>query len=123
MKKLSSGDTATEIPFSGREDEIGDMASAVEVFRQNAIANKQLEDAAAAARGETEATRLANQRRVEEEAQKLRFATETLGDALQRLASGDISFQLNEPFAAITSRCGRTSTPPCSSLPRPSARF
>ncbi|SMC91842.1 HAMP domain-containing methyl-accepting chemotaxis protein [Rhizobium sp. RU36D] len=100
MKNLSSGDTATEIPYSGRQDEIGDMASAVEVFRQNAIANKQLEDAAAVARGETEATRIANQRRVEEEAQKLRFATESLGDALQRLASGDISFQLNEAFAA-----------------------
>jgi methyl-accepting chemotaxis protein len=75
------------------------MATAVEVFRQNAIANRKLEEEAVAARGQTEETRLANQKRMQDEAEKLRFATETLGNGLQRLAEGDISFQLTETFA------------------------
>ncbi|MGV8936343.1 MAG: methyl-accepting chemotaxis protein [Allorhizobium sp.] len=100
MKKLATGDTAIDIPGVGRKDEVGQMATAVEVFRQNALNNRKLEEQAAIARGETEETRAAAQRRAEQEAEQLRFATSTLGEGLKRLASGDISFQLNEAFAA-----------------------
>ncbi|PYB77232.1 methyl-accepting chemotaxis protein [Rhizobium wuzhouense] len=99
MRVLADGDTSIGVPGVGRTDEVGQMAAAVEVFRQNAIANRKLEEEAVAARGQTEETRLANQRRIQEEAEKLRFATETLGNGLQRLAEGDISFQLTEAFA------------------------
>ncbi len=99
MRVLAAGDTNVGVPGVGRKDEVGEMAAAVEVFRQNAIANRKLEEEAAAARGQTEEARLANQRRIQEEAEKLRFATETLGNGLQRLAQGDISFQLTETFA------------------------
>ncbi len=37
MKQLAAGDRAVSIPAKGDRDEIGDMARAVEVFRQNAI--------------------------------------------------------------------------------------
>ena len=37
MRRLAEGDTAVEIVGSGRGDEIGAMAKAVEVFKQNAI--------------------------------------------------------------------------------------
>jgi methyl-accepting chemotaxis protein len=99
MRVLADGDTNVTITGVGRSDEVGQMAAAVEVFRQNAINNRKLEEEAAVARGHTEETRLANQRRIQEESEKLRFATETLGNGLQRLAAGDISFQLTEPFA------------------------
>jgi methyl-accepting chemotaxis protein len=55
MRKLAEGDSTSEIPFSGRTDEIGDMAAAVEVFRQNAIKNELLEQEAAESRSATEA--------------------------------------------------------------------
>jgi len=100
MRTLATGDTSIDIPGVERKDEVGEMAASAEVFRQNAIANRRLEEEAAASRGQTEAVRQANQQRMQDEAEKLRFATETLGDGLQRLADGDISFQLNEPFAA-----------------------
>ena len=100
MRILADGDTSVTIAGVGRTDEVGQMASAVEVFRQNAINNRKLEEEAAVARGQTEEARQANQRRIQEESEKLRFATETLGNGLQRLAAGDISFQLAEPFAA-----------------------
>lgn len=38
MSALAQGDVSTEIPASDRSDEIGDMARATEVFRENAVA-------------------------------------------------------------------------------------
>ena len=43
MRRLAEGDTASEIPFAGRADEIGSMAAAVEIFRQAAITNEIIE--------------------------------------------------------------------------------
>ncbi|SIR27264.1 methyl-accepting chemotaxis protein [Rhizobium sp. RU20A] len=37
MNRLAGGDLDSEIPFAGRGDEVGDMAQAVQVFRQNAL--------------------------------------------------------------------------------------
>ncbi|OLP45649.1 methyl-accepting chemotaxis protein [Rhizobium oryziradicis] len=99
MRKLADGDTAIEIPGIGRRDEVGAMADAVEVFRKNAIANVELEKQAASSRQETEKTQAANCQRAEQEAANLRFATQTLGEGLKRLAQGDVSFQINEAFA------------------------
>lgn len=43
MKRLAAGDTSTEVPGTGRKDEIGDMSGAVQVFKDNAIAKALLE--------------------------------------------------------------------------------
>jgi methyl-accepting chemotaxis protein len=43
MKQLADGDLETEIPDQGRKDEIGDMSGAVQVFKENAVRNKELE--------------------------------------------------------------------------------
>jgi methyl-accepting chemotaxis protein len=43
MKKLASGDTNTAIPAQGRKDEVGAMASAVQVFKDNMITAVRLE--------------------------------------------------------------------------------
>src|SRR5690606_28815888 len=37
MKSVASGELDIEIPGAGRHDEIGDMAQAVAVFRENAL--------------------------------------------------------------------------------------
>jgi hypothetical protein len=39
MTKLAAGDTESEVPARDNTDEIGEMARAVEVFRQQAIEN------------------------------------------------------------------------------------
>ncbi|KAB1083258.1 methyl-accepting chemotaxis protein [Neorhizobium galegae] len=100
MKQLSDGDLESDIPYAGRADEVGEMAGAVEIFRQNALNVVRLENEAEASRSEMEASRAAAQQRADREAEQLRFATTTLGGGLQRLAAGDISFQLSEQFAA-----------------------
>ena len=42
MKQLASGDLGTEVPYADRQDEIGEMAQAVEIFRENAIMVRDL---------------------------------------------------------------------------------
>jgi methyl-accepting chemotaxis protein len=43
MRRLAEGDTGVEIPGAGRRDEIGDMAGAVQVFKDNAVEKERLE--------------------------------------------------------------------------------
>jgi len=43
MGRLAQNDLAVEVPHLGRRDEIGEMASAVQVFKDNAIRVRQLE--------------------------------------------------------------------------------
>ncbi|CAN7255085.1 methyl-accepting chemotaxis protein [Pararhizobium sp. LjRoot255] len=42
MKRLAEGDLDADVPFAGRKDEIGEMASAVEVFKRNGLAVREL---------------------------------------------------------------------------------
>lgn len=62
MTRLANKDTSIEIPSRGRGDEIGQMAEAVQVFKDNAIEQKRLEAAAA----EETATKEQRARAIEE---------------------------------------------------------
>ncbi|QND49104.1 methyl-accepting chemotaxis protein [Rhizobium lusitanum] len=100
MQALADGNTDIASTAIGRSDEIGTMGSAVEVFRQAAIANRKLEQDAEAARTQAEADRIAARRQADEEAgERLRAATSGLAAGLKRLADGDLAFQLTEPFS------------------------
>ena len=100
MESLAAGDTSNNVPGRLRGDEIGAMAGAVEVFRQAAISNKRLEEEAQANRAKAEAERIRMTTEAEAAAQKrLMEATAGLARGLKRLASGDLAFELTEPFA------------------------
>ncbi|MDB5551028.1 MAG: mcpCf [Rhizobium sp.] len=100
MERLAGGDTAIGSTGKGRSDEIGAMAKSVEVFRQAAIAKKTLEQQTEDGRRQAEVDRIATQERIESEAaERLRVATSGLAAGLKRLASGDLSFQLDQAFA------------------------
>ena len=66
MQRLAKGELDVDIPGAGRRDEIGDMADAVQVFRDNAAEVKRLEEAqqrsqaAAAEQRRAEMTQLAD---------------------------------------------------------------
>ncbi|ARM92624.1 methyl-accepting chemotaxis protein (plasmid) [Rhizobium sp. CIAT894] len=101
MNTLRGGDTAREVPGRERSDEIGEMAVAVEKFRQALIANSQLEAETEQARAQAEKDRITAQQQAEAEAaERLRIATSGLAIGLKRLASGDLAFQLDGAFAA-----------------------
>ena len=62
MSSLAEGDLEVEVPFINRQDEIGSMAKAVDVFKTNGIAQARLEEQA---RGD-QAAKEARARQVEE---------------------------------------------------------
>ncbi|MDQ0474576.1 methyl-accepting chemotaxis protein [Labrys wisconsinensis] len=64
MRRLADGDTAEDVPSQGRRDEIGAMAGAVQVFKDNLIRNAALEAEAAQARLDGEAQRKAMMQRL-----------------------------------------------------------
>ncbi|WP_420407087.1 methyl-accepting chemotaxis protein [Hoeflea sp.] len=97
--KLADGDLDISIDAGGK-DEIGRMAGSMQVFREAAIANRQLEADAEENRKRAEADRIAAQEKAEADAAaRLKEATSGLAVGLKRLASGDLSFQLEEAFA------------------------
>ncbi len=100
MKKLAEGDTSSAIPFEGRNDEIGEMAAAVEVFRANAVANQRLEQEADTQRNQTDVERRRTAEVERLKAEKMAHAASGLAVGLKHLANGDLAFQLSEPFAS-----------------------
>lgn len=100
MASLAAGNTEEVIPYDDRKDEIGDMARSVEVFRQAAIRNSELEAESEANRRRSEAERVELQRQAEAEAEaRLNQATGALAASLRRLATGDMLCEVNEAFA------------------------
>ena len=62
MNMLAGGDTGVAVPFQGRRDEIGAMAAAVGVFKDNLIRTHRLEEETALARSSAEVQRKAAMR-------------------------------------------------------------
>ncbi len=100
MISLAQGQTATPVEGQDRKDEVGQMAKAVSVFRDNALEKIRMEKEADANRS------LSEQERVEREAQKAKdaadtqFAVDQLAKGLDRLADGDVAYRIETPFVA-----------------------
>ena len=64
MSRLANGDAGVEIPYRERREEIGAMAGAVQVFKDNLIRSRVLEEESALARAGAEAQRKAAMREI-----------------------------------------------------------
>ncbi|NML74567.1 methyl-accepting chemotaxis protein [Rhizobium sp. S-51] len=99
-RALAAGDLTIDVGNAGRRDELGVMAEALEVFRDNLGRTRELEASASQQRERAEAERIEIERRAQEDAaERLRIATSGLAGGLRRLASGDLAFQIDEAFA------------------------
>ncbi|WP_200847735.1 methyl-accepting chemotaxis protein [Rhizobium sp. 18055] len=98
MRSLATGDTASETPGLDRKDEVGLMASAVAVFRDNAIERTRLEREADEGRSLSEGERRAREAAKEKDAADTKEAVEALALGLQRLSDGDVSHRIRKPF-------------------------
>ncbi|MBD8906094.1 methyl-accepting chemotaxis protein [Methylorubrum zatmanii] len=74
MGSLAAGDATVAVPGRGRRDEIGAMAAAVQVFKDNLLRTRALEEETQAARAGAEAQR--------------RTARHAMADAFQRAVGG-----------------------------------
>lgn len=99
MAELASGETNREIPGLNRRDEIGTMAQAVQVFKDNALKTQALEREAEAQRSLTEDQRQRNAEETRIRAEAMAQATNGLATGLKHLSSGDLTFQLTQAFA------------------------
>ena len=93
MNQLTSGKTDFDLSQDIGDDEIGQIAKSLDVFRNAAIEKVRLEGEAADARAAREAEKA-------EEARQAQDAITVLGDGLDRIARGDMSCQLDTPLAS-----------------------
>ena len=102
MKTLASGDLTSEIPFMGRSDEIGHMADAVQVFKDNAIRVKEMER-----EQEEIEQRAKEQRRAEMNRMADEFDT-TVGEVVRAISNAVTSLnQASDTLAANATQTGQ----------------
>lgn len=100
MLKLARGDVKSIIPYAVRHDEIGKIASAVQVFRDNAIERFRLERETEDNRTMGDKERLVREEQKAIEAADVKFAVDSLAAGLEKLSEGDISYRINQPFVS-----------------------
>ena len=89
MNTLAKGDTGVAVSGSERRDEIGEMAQAVQVFKDSMIAREEAEAQIARQREENE------RRRAEREARE-KAAGEEIAALVNKVASGDLDGRISE---------------------------
>ena len=98
MRRLAEGDSSVEVPARGRKDEVGEMAEAVQVFKDAAIEKARLESQTDEQRRQTEAERARNEAERAAIAQEQAKVVAGLASGLDHLARGDLTFRISEPF-------------------------
>jgi methyl-accepting chemotaxis protein len=102
MKRLADGDLDIQIPGLGRSDEIGQMATSMEVFKHNALERRRLEEEQAAASEQARAdeaerlkaeeeTRRREEERKEEERRQRKAEMLNLADQFEENVMGVVN--------------------------------
>lgn len=104
MRKLAAGDHSVTVPALGQTDEIGQMADAVQTFKDAAIEKERMEREADENRSLTEKERAEREAAKAAEAASLNEAIESLAGGLDRLSDGDLTVSLGTPFAGDLDR-------------------
>lgn len=99
MQRLANGDLSANIDGTDRRDEVGTMAKAVQIFKDNGE-GRRLEADAAQVRDQSEADRQRAADIDRRRAAEMAEATSGLAGGLKHMADGDLSYQLTTPFAA-----------------------
>ncbi len=107
MNGLAAGDLQAPIAHQERPDEVGSMARALVVFRDAALAKAEMEAdksrveaQATASRDAADGERRRNEAERIETAQAQETVVAALGAGLEHLAEGDLSYRIDQPFAA-----------------------
>ena len=97
-RAVSEGNLDAEIGYGERKDEIGTMARALGRFRQSLLDQRALEAETEATRGLTERERQQRMAEKDAEARTLQRVVEALDTGLSQVASGNLSFQIEDVF-------------------------
>jgi methyl-accepting chemotaxis protein len=99
MGRLASGETGITVPALQRRDEIGDIGRAVQVFKEAALDKLRIEGEADTQRRMVEGERRQTETERQHTAQQQDRMVGALASGLSRLAQGDLTYSLDEPFA------------------------
>jgi methyl-accepting chemotaxis protein len=100
MRRLAGGDLDVIVEGQARGDEVGGMAQAVQVFKDNGLAARAADAEAARLRTATENERRANEAANAQAAREQATAVQQIGLGLSKLSGGDLTYRLTEAFAA-----------------------
>ncbi len=98
-KRVAAGDLDTDIPGTNRRDQIGRLAQALGGFKAAAKEKLQIEADAGVERRLAEAARLQGEALRAEEAAAQESVVTSVASGLEHLASGDLTFHFEQPFA------------------------
>lgn len=103
VSALARGDFSVEVPYTGRKDEIGEMAQAILVFRENGLANERMQ-------AERVAAQAARERRHEELGRLIAGFEQLVGELVQSLSSSSTELEAAaNTLTATAEATGRTS--------------
>jgi methyl-accepting chemotaxis protein len=94
MRALAEGELEAEVEGRDRRDEVGQMAKAVQVFKENALRARELEAEATAAREAAEAERARNEAERASVAEQQAAVVADLATGLAELAEGNLTGRL-----------------------------
>lgn len=100
MQRLARGDLDAQVSGAARRDEVGEMARAVEVFRDSGLEVLRLESEAGALQTATLAEREDNDRRLAREAKERAFVVDQIAAGLAQLSKGDLTVRQQAEFPA-----------------------
>ena len=100
MQRLARNDLDVEVTGTSRHDEVGEMARAVQVFKENALEVLRLEAEAGAHQTGLNAERAENDRRLSTESSSRAFVVDQIAQGLERLSRGDLTIRMQEGFPA-----------------------
>ncbi|UIY27449.1 methyl-accepting chemotaxis protein (plasmid) [Rhizobium leguminosarum] len=98
MRRLADGSLETEIIGVSRADELGEMARALGIFKQNALQKAVIEQRSEDQRVQAEEERRHNDLQRSQVEQQIAFAVDALAKGMERLSKGDISQTIDTPL-------------------------
>ncbi|HEY0572174.1 MAG TPA: methyl-accepting chemotaxis protein, partial [Enterovirga sp.] len=94
MRRLTAGEIDTKVDGQERQDEVGAMARAVQVFKDNAVALRDADADKERLAGEAEVTRREHDASNAAQVEAQQFVVQELAARLSRLADGDLTARL-----------------------------
>jgi methyl-accepting chemotaxis protein len=98
LEKLARDDLEAEVPYTGRRDEVGDMAASIAVLKAVRQERRRLSAEAEAMRVEAERERESRAAADAEIRRASQLAAEVIGEGLDQLAGGNLLHRIDEPL-------------------------
>jgi methyl-accepting chemotaxis protein len=99
-RRIAAGDLSSDIPSLGRHDQLGALAASLRVFKDAAQDKLRLEASSEEVRRQSELARMEHAAARAAAAEEQGTVVSAVAAGLERVAAGDLTVRLDQPFAA-----------------------